>query len=160
MKKFDLGQTISVLANIGVIAGIVFLAFELRQNNELLASQARSNLVSGRATYQTYVATNDGGIADIITKSAKSELTSTERFRLNVHWDLVINNWAAMYREVEAGPLEESDIPIGTWARTLTQNPDLAKLWEIRKADHPDDFVRFVDTIVRAHQFEEVERSR
>jgi len=41
--KIDLGQTISVLANVGVIAGIVFLGYELRQNNSLLASQARSN---------------------------------------------------------------------------------------------------------------------
>ena len=30
MKKIDLGQTISILANIGVIGGILLLAFELR----------------------------------------------------------------------------------------------------------------------------------
>ncbi len=30
MKKLDLGQTIGILANLGVIAGIVFLAFEIR----------------------------------------------------------------------------------------------------------------------------------
>ncbi len=33
MKKLDLGQTITILANVGVIAGIVFLGYELRQNN-------------------------------------------------------------------------------------------------------------------------------
>jgi len=32
MKKIDLGQTIQTLANLGVIAGIVFLAMELQQN--------------------------------------------------------------------------------------------------------------------------------
>jgi len=36
MKKFDLGQTISILANVGVIAGIVFLAIEVAQNTESL----------------------------------------------------------------------------------------------------------------------------
>ena len=36
MKKTDLGQAIQVLANVGVIAGIVFLAVETRQNNQLL----------------------------------------------------------------------------------------------------------------------------
>ena len=41
MKKIDLGQTISILANVGVIAGIVFLGFELRQNNALMAADAR-----------------------------------------------------------------------------------------------------------------------
>ncbi len=32
MKKIDLGQTISILANFGVIAGIVFLGLEIRQS--------------------------------------------------------------------------------------------------------------------------------
>lgn len=40
MKKIDVGQTVSILANFGVIAGIVFLAVELRQNNEFLAAEA------------------------------------------------------------------------------------------------------------------------
>ncbi len=39
MKKFDLGQTVSILANLGVVVGIVFLGMEVRQNNELLATQ-------------------------------------------------------------------------------------------------------------------------
>ena len=41
MKNIDLGQTIGILANLGVIAGIVFLAVELQQNNKLLGAQAR-----------------------------------------------------------------------------------------------------------------------
>jgi hypothetical protein len=42
MKKIDLGQTITILANVGVIAGIVFLAIELQQNNALLETEIRS----------------------------------------------------------------------------------------------------------------------
>ena len=41
MKKIDLGQAISMFANIGVIAGIVFLAFEIRQNTEALETEMR-----------------------------------------------------------------------------------------------------------------------
>jgi hypothetical protein len=43
MKKFDVGQALQLLANFGVIAGIVFLGVELRQNNELMAQQQRYN---------------------------------------------------------------------------------------------------------------------
>jgi len=42
MKKIELGQTISILANLGVIAGIVFLGLELQQNNTLLNAQIRA----------------------------------------------------------------------------------------------------------------------
>ena len=36
MKKLDLGQTMTILANVGVIVGISFLAVELRQNNDMM----------------------------------------------------------------------------------------------------------------------------
>jgi len=45
MKKIDLGQTITILANVGVIVGIIFLAAELRQNNRQLALQSYQALV-------------------------------------------------------------------------------------------------------------------
>jgi hypothetical protein len=48
MKKFDISQATSLLANIGVIASIAFLAIQLRQNNELLTVQARANTISAR----------------------------------------------------------------------------------------------------------------
>ena len=45
MKKIDLGQAVSILANVGVLAGILFLAVELRQNNELYGDlTVRENL--------------------------------------------------------------------------------------------------------------------
>ena len=42
MKKIDLGQTVSILANVGVIIGIAFVGIELSQNNALLSAEARS----------------------------------------------------------------------------------------------------------------------
>jgi len=41
MKKIDVGQAVSTLANIGVIAGIIFLGIELQQNNELMGYEKR-----------------------------------------------------------------------------------------------------------------------
>jgi len=40
MKKIDLGQTVAIAANIGVIGGIVFLALELQQTQQAMSSQA------------------------------------------------------------------------------------------------------------------------
>jgi hypothetical protein len=42
MKKRNLSESLNLLANLGVIAGIVFLGVELRQNNELMEMEARS----------------------------------------------------------------------------------------------------------------------
>lgn len=46
MKKIDLGQIIGILANLGVLVGIAFLANEMRQNTAAIreeALEARSN---------------------------------------------------------------------------------------------------------------------
>jgi len=48
MKKIDLGQAIGVLANLGVITGIVFLAYETHQNSELLEVQVRATQLDQR----------------------------------------------------------------------------------------------------------------
>jgi len=44
MKKIDLGQSITILANLGVIAGIAFLAFEVRQNTAQMRAEAAASV--------------------------------------------------------------------------------------------------------------------
>lgn len=41
MKRIDLGQTISIFANLSVLAGILLLAYELNQNNRFAEEQAQ-----------------------------------------------------------------------------------------------------------------------
>ena len=55
MRKIDLGQAITVLANLAVLAGIVFLALEFQQNQVLAGAQ---NSLS-------YVATRNAVLAEI-----------------------------------------------------------------------------------------------
>ena len=57
MKNIDLGQTIGVLANLGVLVGIVFLAIEIRQNNESL--EESRNLAIAQANQQKFVALDE-----------------------------------------------------------------------------------------------------
>ena len=117
MKKIDLGQTITIFANIGVIAGIVFLAFELQQNSNLLTTQARATLMAARLSQQEAVSRNVGGLAEILVKVSSGEsLTDLERYQISVHRSLVLMNYSVMFREMVEGPLTERDIPIGQWA--------------------------------------------
>lgn len=58
MKQIDIGQTISILASIGVIAGIVFLGLELNQNNRLLVADAVSTSLEARIALQDLALNN------------------------------------------------------------------------------------------------------
>ena len=40
MKKIDLGHTVGILANVGVVIGLIFLGLELRQTQSAMQAQA------------------------------------------------------------------------------------------------------------------------
>ena len=58
MKKIDFGQMFAILANVGVLVGIVFLAVEIQQNSEALGVQARQDRQNVRRSIMTRTVDN------------------------------------------------------------------------------------------------------
>jgi len=152
MNKIDVGQTIAILANIGVIAGIVFLAVELDQNSDLLEMQARSTLIGTKISQQMPVIANEGQLAEIWVKYDNDEtLSQSEMFQLRVMRNMTLETYAAIYREVTLGLLSERDIPIRQWASTLQSRP-MRDYWNDAKVDQDPEFVQFVESRVLTHE--------
>ena len=82
MKKIDLGQTIQILANLGVIGGIVFLAVEIHQNNELLSAQVRSTRMEHRSAISNTLLENPE-VIELLGKQ-ESTLSEPERDRIRL----------------------------------------------------------------------------
>jgi hypothetical protein len=113
MKKIDLGQMISILANVGVIAGIIFLGYEIRQNNAELAAQARYNYYTGRVAFRTGFAT-EPEIADLTFRALAGQepLTPVEQARLN-NWIIgIFTFWEYEFTEYERGRITEAEYNI------------------------------------------------
>ncbi len=83
MKKIDLGQTVTILANVGVIAGIVFLAVELQQNNELLRVEVE--LSRNETTAELFITVAESPeLATVLAKYQRDEeLTPAEQLQLH-----------------------------------------------------------------------------
>ena len=90
MKKIDFGQTMQILANIGVIAGLVFLGYELRQANAVAVndsfsstleqfSESNWNLISDREVARIY----------LIGRDDPSALDEIERFQ----FETMMHQW-------------------------------------------------------------------
>ena len=71
MKKVAFGQTIGILANIGVIAGIIFLGVELQQNNELLQTEAGYKLLQSRIAIRNRII-DQSNFAQLLVKVSSS----------------------------------------------------------------------------------------
>ncbi len=112
MKKLDLGQTVSILANLGVIAGILFLAVEVSQNqtaleegNRISAMTAAQNSVSNFSSLRTLLAEN-GELAEIWHRGSIGEpLTAVETQR----FDQICRNEIWAYWGVAAQDLIDGD---------------------------------------------------
>ena len=101
MRKIDYGQAAQVLANIGVLAGIIFLAFELRQNNELLDMQVRATTLDQRqSTMQLLVENPD--ILELLDKDQET-LSEVELDRLRLLGIRVLVSMENDYFEAKLG---------------------------------------------------------
>ncbi len=148
MKKLDLGQSISILANIGVIAGIVFLGMEVQQNNELLDSQARQNRANGARELNAAIYNAETGLGEAITKARNGEeLTADEAFRVDRYLITVILSWEYWYQDFADGIINEEELRYGGWSAIFYDVlPErMAEIWERARANSNPVFVEFME---------------
>jgi len=156
MEFHKLNQWMTLLANFCVIAGIAILVFELRQNNELLELEARANIDAIRVSQQRMIVENTGGIADLIFRARNQDsLSDSEQLRLIAYRSMLIHSFESVYREINDGPLLESDIPYTQWAGVFFATPGLQDHFNALRPTLDPDFVEFVDqrVFVLLHSF-------
>ena len=61
-NKEELDRWLAALANVGMIAGIVFLAVEIRQNTEMVQSQTRDSITEKQIALFGWFATSTENI--------------------------------------------------------------------------------------------------
>ncbi len=150
MKKIDLGQTITILANVGVIAGIVFLAFEIQQNNEFLAAQSRAVRVDIRTDYSETMFAEPGIVQAIVRARNGFELSDEDRHRLRFLAIDTFVKWQYVYGEYQRGMIEESELAPAAWRNTFwNEVPGMSEVWEDLKENYQPVFMEYMEhTIV------------
>ena len=107
MSKVKLGQTISILANIGVVAGIVLLALELRQNNLLMQSQARMNRLELRQSSNDELFNSPHLHAAHVKWIDGEDLSAGEQDLIRRYWTNRFLNFNSIHEEYQSGLIPE-----------------------------------------------------
>ena len=125
MKKIDWGQTITILANIGVLLGIVFLAIEIRDSRVAILAQTQDSVADGflvlnmatimepeiGLTFQKGLCDPDG-------------LTDLETARFSMHLRALFNQYRRIYRLYEQELLDQQAWDLyGTEAYRFINSP-------------------------------------
>ena len=139
MKKLDLGQTISVLANLGVIAGIFFLGLELRQNNELLLQEAQRSRAAAVRENTALIAEN----AELVVKDeAGDTLTAAESIRMSSMWTGMLISYQTAFRQL---PRQAIAVRANGFRRMFATMPSFRETWEQSRDEYEPDFVAFME---------------
>ena len=148
MKKLDFGQTITILANLGVVAGILFLAFEIQQNNTLLESQARDARTDvRRGAYQLQIENPE--LNRIINQNRNGgHLNEEEQELLNAYFDYILSGFQQGYGDYQSGLIELTEMQNLVSGIVFDRAPGLEEYWQSAKLRHHPEFAAWVDQII------------
>jgi len=148
MKNTDFRQIVQVFANVGVIAGIIFLGMEVQQNNEFLDSQTRQNRANGARELNAAIYDEETGLSGVITKARSgAELTEDEAFRVDRYLITVILSWEYWYQDFADGIINEEELRYGGWSDLFYDVlPErMAATWERARPNSNPEFVEFME---------------
>jgi hypothetical protein len=111
MKNINLGQSMTILANVGVVAGILFLAIELQQNNEVLEAEVRATWVNRQAGLLETMALNPDLLSVLLAGREDPDSLSALNFqRVRAIGMRTFVAWEHQFDEMQRGRLDETTI--------------------------------------------------
>ena len=153
MGKIDFGQTLGIIANLAVVAGIVFLAIQIREERDYAIVENTTLVGHGMADWLSTVAL-DGDKADTMFRGSQDfqSLTPLEQSE----FDLLMRSWIirvemgrfAAARSVSpqgSGPGGESTVLTGNLVRFF-DSAGTRQWWEtVDRRGIPKGAVEYID---------------
>jgi len=146
MHSDSVNRWLTLVANIGVLIGLVFVGLEVRNSSNAVIVQTSDSVVNGFNDYNYRIAM-DPDIARIAYLGYREpdKLTDSESYRFTALLRGIMNQYGRVHDLYKAGMLEEQD-----WAKHAAQ---LSRIWKLpgvrlyygnRSFDADDEFYRDV----------------
>ena len=125
MNLSKVNQWLTLLANIGVLAGIVFLAIEIRQSGDAVTAQMQDSIADGFiALNMATINDPQVGVTWVIGLNESDRLSDAEAIRFSMLMRALFNQFIRVHGLYRTGLLEESDWALyAREAATLMSSP-------------------------------------
>ena len=126
MKTIDFGQTITTVANLGVIGGLIFVGLQLMQDRQIATNAAILDVANTRMYWAELVGQN----RDAWVKGLAGEPLSATEY---AQFDALAASWeVSHYAYYNAQELLSADSSrfVREWALELNTNPGLMAWWD------------------------------
>ncbi len=137
-----------IIAAFAVIASLIYIGNELRQNTEALQAQSRYNLISLR-TGVVDLQLQNRYLLEALHKYVEGEqLSATEQTAVTLQALKVLEIWEWQHGEFRAGTIAREELPIEAWRLIYHDKvvPNaVSELWETRRGALNSKFVQFME---------------
>ena len=109
MNLDSTNRWLTLAANVGVLAGIVFLAYELQQNTVATQLEAASNFNASFSEIELFIA-GSPEFAELLTRGREGEeITGADQLRLMVFYNQVLRQWQFTHFQYLAEAMDEDN---------------------------------------------------
>lgn len=151
-KPSNLNERLTLVANIAVVLGIMFLALEMRQNTNMMRAQIRDSITEKQMSYLELVAATPhlAEAMDVGGFLGMEALDPTGRRMLASHLLAVFREWENSHYQYEQGlfSAEEYEARRSVWIAMMAGTQAARDVWSGVGDWHSPNFRAEVDAIV------------
>ena len=149
MKISAINETVSLIANIGVIGSIVFLGLEMQQNTEMMQSQTRNSIVENQLSfYERGIEHSE--LADVRNRlGSGQDIKATEQFQYTFFMLSQMRMWENEFYQFQLGLFDSAEFTARTnaWRRQMERTANLP-IWRNLEDAFAPDFRNFMNKII------------
>ena len=149
MKLDSINRWLTLIANLGVMAGIIFLAVELQQNTVATELSTASSFQDRFSAIELFIAGNPE-FSELLDKGRTgAEVSRPEQLRLMVFYGTVLRQWQINHLQYLSGALDE-DVWLGSkdyMAKILNEDVGLLNRWQSGKSHFSPKFNELVESM-------------
>ena len=149
MKKLDLGQTLQLLGNLGIIVGILLIVYELNQNRDLMEAQTRNAIAETIVQILIDEANNlELGEAQLKIQSGES-LSPLEERQVGLNQVARFRYWENVYYQYRQGLFDDNEYfgQRESW-RGILSSTRVRGHWCRRLDVHSQEFVAEINSLL------------
>lgn len=144
MNMSKANELLSLTANVGVIASIIFLGVEMQQNTDMMKSQTRNSIVENQLTFYKGVIDNPDFAAVVNDLRLDAELYqpgSTERIQYHFFAMSQFSMWENEWYQYKMGLFDEEEFNsrVNTWKTNIKVSIN-QNIWKSIRNDFSEDF--------------------
>ena len=141
MKISTINDVISIIANIGVIASIVFLGLEMRQNSSMMLSQTRNEMTQNQMETQLAVVENSdyAKIHNALRADPSAFPVGSSEALQAAFWNITqLRMWENEWYQYQNGLFDETEFEprLNLWRNSMS-NPHNILVWEQARLNFP-----------------------